>query len=255
VSSEGTPRSRCEEAVPADPAIPRPGPPGRRGWTEPRGGRLRHYGRRGGAGNGKAATVDAFPETQERSLTDITTLVERCRRGDELAWEALVRRYESRVYSVALHYTREAEEARDIAQDLFVRIYRNLGSFNNAPEDFLPWVLTMTRNACIDRLRRRKVRPSTPAVPVEEGPGIPDPALDPEQALMVDSRRRLVHRALAQLSDVNREIIVLKEIQGLEVRQIAEMLGVPIGTVKSRSTRARIELARTVLALDPSYGA
>jgi len=89
---------------------------------------------------------------------DVGTLIERCRRGDELAWEALVRRYQSRVYSVTLHYLRNDEEARDTAQDVFVRVYRRLDSFHGG-EGFLPWLLRLARNAAIDRLRRRAARP------------------------------------------------------------------------------------------------
>jgi RNA polymerase sigma-70 factor (ECF subfamily) len=188
-------------------------------------------------------------------LTDLFALVERCRGGDDLAWEALVRRCQSRVYSVALHYMRNAEDAGDVAQEVFIRIYRKLNSFNNKEQDFLPWMLSLTRNACIDRLRRNKVRPSAPRVPVDDGPDRPDSRPTAEQTLIAKGQRRLVHRAIDQLSDVNREIILLKEIQGLDLRQISEMLAVPIGTVKSRSVRARIELARAVIALDPSYGA
>jgi RNA polymerase sigma-70 factor, ECF subfamily len=188
-------------------------------------------------------------------LADLTTLVERCRGGDDLAWEALVRGCQSRVYAVALHYLRNREEAQDVAQDVFVRVYRKLDSFDNREGNFLTWMISLTRNACIDRLRRSKVRPSVPAVPVEEGPERPDTGPTAEESLIVDGQRRLVHRALGRLSDVNREMILLKEIQGLDLRQISEMLAIPLGTVKSRSMRARVELAKAVLALDPSYGA
>ncbi len=188
-------------------------------------------------------------------MADVVALIERCRRGDDLAWEALVRSSQSRVYSVALHYLRDPEEAKDIAQDVFVRVYRHLGSFENREGNFLPWLLSLTRNACIDRLRRMRVRPSVPAVPVEEGPEIADTRRTPEQVAIAAREGRLVHRAIAELSDDHREMILLREIQGLELRQIAEMLALPIGTVKSRSLRARLALARTVLALDPSYGA
>ncbi len=204
---------------------------------------------------GESAAADRVSGTEERRLADIVTLVERCRSGDDLAWEVLVRSSQSRVYSVALHYLRDREEARDIAQDVFVRVYRNLGSFENREGNFLPWILSLTRNACIDRLRRMKVRPSVPAVPVEEGREIPDERRTPEQIAIAVTEGRLVRRAMAELSDDHREMIQLREIQGLEIRQIAEMLALPIGTVKTRAMRARLALARTVLALDPSYGA
>ncbi len=188
-------------------------------------------------------------------MADVVALVERCRGGDDLAWEALVRTFQSRVYSVALHYLRDREEARDLAQDVFVRVYRSLESFENREGNFLPWLLSLTRNACIDRLRRMRVRPSVPAVAVEDGPDVPDARPTPEQVAISAREGLLVRRAIAELSDDHREMILLREIQGLELRQISEMLALPIGTVKSRSMRARTALARTVLALDPSYGA
>ena len=82
---------------------------------------------------------------------------------------------------------------------------------------------------------------------------MPDTAPDPEQSWLRDGRTRLVYEALRHLHGPSREMILLKEIQGLRLKEIAEMLGLPIGTVKSRSNRARVELARQVIAIDPSY--
>ena len=84
---------------------------------------------------------------------------------------------------------------------------------------------------------------------------IPDAAPNPEQAWISDRGKRLVYEALSKLNAQNREIVLLKEIQGLQFKEIAEMLDLPVGTVKSRWNRARLELARQVMAIDPSYGA
>ncbi len=186
-------------------------------------------------------------------MADLAAILERCRRGDELAWEALVRMYQSRVYSVALQYVRNPDEARDLAQDIFVRVYRRLDTFQGH-ETFLPWLMRLARNASIDHLRRKKARPPRTDISVDEGPQIPDPGPDPEQNWMTDRRRRLVYQALEQVSEANREMILLKEIQGLNLQEIADLLAVPMGTVKSRSNRARLELARAILALDPGAG-
>lgn len=187
-------------------------------------------------------------------MSETATLVERCRRGDDLAWERLVRSYQGRVYAVGYHYVRDADEARDLAQEVFVHVYRQIAKFKG--DAFLPWLLRLTRNLCIDRLRRQKARPPLSDVPVEQnGWAIADPRPGPEEAWLTDRRKRLVYDALGNMSGLNREIILLKEIQGLNFKEIAEMLQLPIGTVKSRSNRARVELARQVLALDPSYGA
>jgi len=186
-------------------------------------------------------------------LLDDATLVERCRRGDDLAWEALVRRFQGRIYAVALSYLRSPEEARDMAQEIFVRVYERLDGFRGG-QRFAPWLLSLARNACIDRLRRIKARPPASDLPVHAGPELRDERAGPEQAAEQAGRRRLLYRALARMSETNREMILLKEIQGLKLEEIAGMLGLPLGTVKSRSNRARVELATKLRAIDPSYG-
>ncbi len=185
-------------------------------------------------------------------MTNLAVIVERCRQGDALAWEALVREYQGRVFAVALHYLRSSEDARDLSQEVFIKVYRSLDTFTG--EGFLAWLLRLARNSSIDRLRRRKARPPASDVPVEESTSLQDSGPTPEEAWWSDTRRQLVHRAMDRMSAQNREIIQLKEIQGLKIDEIATMLRLPIGTVKSRSSRARLELARRVVDLDPSYG-
>lgn len=174
---------------------------------------------------------------------EIGDLLDRCRAGDELAWEALVRQFQARVHGLALLYLGEREEARDCAQDVFVRVYRRLGDCRDA-ETFLPWLLRVTRNAAIDRQRRRRARPSGRSVPLDAAEGIPAPGLDPAEELGVARLRDRVRAALDRLGALNREIVVLKEIQGLSFESVAGILGIPVGTAKSRSNRARVELAR-----------
>jgi RNA polymerase sigma-70 factor (ECF subfamily) len=185
---------------------------------------------------------------------EIAQLVDRCRRGDGLAWEMLVRRTHGRVFAVAYHYLRNADEARDMTQEVFVRIYERLGRFD-ADDRFLPWLVSIARNACIDRLRRIRARPPASDVRVEDGPPIESAGLGPEEAAAHEQRRRLLYRAMDQMSERSREILLLKEIQGLKVEEIAKLLTLPVGTIKSRASRARLELASRVRALDGSYGA
>ena len=184
---------------------------------------------------------------------DDATLVQRCRQGDDLAWEQLVRRCQGRVYGLACHYLGSVEDARDVTQEVFVRAYRQLGTFEG--DRLVAWLLRITRNLCIDQLRRRSARPPTETLRAGEPdrtlPAAPGP--DPEQVWLADARKRTVHQAIQRLNDTSREMILLKEIQGLRLDEIARMLGLPIGTVKSRSNRARLELARHVIAIDPSY--
>jgi RNA polymerase sigma-70 factor (ECF subfamily) len=103
-------------------------------------------------------------------------------------------------------------------------------------------------------LRKRKARPPASDLRVEDGPQIASDGLSPEEAATRASRRRLLYRALNRLSERNREIILLKEIQGLKIEEISKLLALPEGTVKSRASRARIELAAQVRGLDASYG-
>jgi RNA polymerase sigma-70 factor, ECF subfamily len=179
---------------------------------------------------------------------DLSRLLERCSAGDELAWEALVRQFQARIYGIAYHYVGSAEDARDLAQETFIRIYQNLALRPEA-EKFLPWIIRITRNACIDHLRRKKARPPAHDIAADELLTLRASGADPEQVYAADSRKRLIHSALQEMSGLNREIILLKDIQGLALEEIASMINVPLGTVKSRSNRARIELAHKLAAL------
>lgn len=186
-------------------------------------------------------------------MLDLGTILERCRQGDDLAWEALVREYQSRIYGLAFHYMRNEEEARDAAQEIFVRLYQRLDRIEGHAT-FLPWLLRMGRNLCIDRIRRGKARPPASDVTLDDGIDIPSPIRGPEEDATAGEHRQLLYRALDKLSNINREIILLKEIQGMTLGEISETLSIPLGTAKTRAMRARLELARTVLELDPSYG-
>lgn len=183
---------------------------------------------------------------------DDATLLDRCRRGDDLAWEALVRAHQAAVYAVTLHYLRDPEEARDVSQDVFLRLYERLASFAGG-DTFKAWLLQMARNASIDRLRRIKARPPASDVPLEEASLASGE--DPEESALGHARERLLRRAVTELGEKNREVLLLKEILGLKLEEVAQLLKLPVGTVKSRSNRARLELATVLLRLDPSLDA
>jgi len=176
---------------------------------------------------------------------DQAELLKRCQDGDELAWEVLVRHHQGRICSIAYNYVGDQDEALDVAQDIFVRIYNRLDTCED-PDRFEHWLVRIARNACIDHLRRRKARPPRRDIPAEDMVNLRDGGPTPEDNLISSSRQRLVHRALQDLSEINREIILLKDIQGLPLEEIAGMLDLPLGTVKSRSSRARLELAQVI---------
>jgi RNA polymerase sigma-70 factor (ECF subfamily) len=179
---------------------------------------------------------------------DPAMLIQRVRAGEELAWEVFVRQHQGRIFGLAYHYTGHAEDARDLAQETFVHIYRNLP---RVPDEsgLVPWMLCITRNLCMDFFRRRKARPPAWDIPVEELGHLSAPEEGPLEALQGQARKTAVHQALRELTDLNREIILLKDIQGLPLEQIATLLGIPVGTAKSRSNRARLELAEKLLAM------
>lgn len=215
---------------------------------EPRGWVLRLSGR---VGRWRPVGPPPGKTRWEQALVGLGPLIERCRGGDALAWEALVQRFQDRIYGLAFHYVRDAEEARDLAQDVFIRVYEKLDDAR--AEKFTPWIFRLARNLCIDRLRRRKARPPLDDVQVEAELDLASTDASPEDTWLSNSRTRLVYRAMEHLSPAHREIIVLKEIQGFGLNEISEMLDTPVGTLKSRSHRARIELARRVKSLDPGY--
>lgn len=179
---------------------------------------------------------------------DLTSLLDRCRQGDDLAWEAFVRQFERRIYSIASGYASGPEEARDLAQDVFVRLYETKGRWAPA-EAFVPWLVRVARNVCLDHLRRKKARPPAEDILADEMWDLASDAATPEAELETVGKQRMVWSALQSLGQLSREVIQLKEIQGLSLQEVAAILRIPVGTVKSRSNRARLELAERVLAL------
>lgn len=185
--------------------------------------------------------------------SDLSSIIDGCRAGDALAWEAFVQGFQGRVFALAYSYVGDREDARDLAQDIFVRLYEARSRWLTG-DDFLPWVFRVARNRSVDFLRRRKVR--TPAATVHESAvaDLADPAPNAETRAVDADRRGLLHAALLGLSAINREIVVLRDVHGIPVQQVASILGIPVGTVKSRASRARVELAERVLAMARGRG-
>jgi RNA polymerase sigma-70 factor, ECF subfamily len=182
-------------------------------------------------------------------MSELDGLLSRCGQGDPCAWEALVRRYQARIYGYALHYLRDPEEARDVAQEIFIKMYQHVDGVRDG-RTFVPWMLRLARNCCIDRIRNRKVRPFDFAAEAD-GETVDRASLhaSPEDSLIETARRALLYRALAKLNATNRQIVLLKDIEQLHLADISTRLGLPLGTVKSRCNRARVELAKAVRSL------
>jgi RNA polymerase sigma-70 factor, ECF subfamily len=178
---------------------------------------------------------------------DLASLIARCRTGDPLAWEAFVRRYQSRIYGLACTYVRDRDEAADLAQEIFIRLFETRARWVSADE-FVPWMFQVARNRAVDFLRRRRVRRPAVSVPADTTPDLADPGEGPETRVIRRSLHDRFHAALARLSSLSREVLLLRDVHGLSVQEVAATLGVPAGTVKSRASRARAELAGELLA-------
>lgn len=174
-------------------------------------------------------------------------LVERCLSGDEVAWEDLVKAHTRRVYSICYRFLGKESEAQDLTQEVFLRLFRTLKSFRAGEGSFTVWLTRMTRNILIDNYRRTKQERVTDSIedqlPVLEersagSAGRADGMLAGREA------SEILQAALAKLSPELRETVILRDLEELEYKEIAEALNVPEGTVKSRLNRGRAELAR-----------
>jgi RNA polymerase sigma-70 factor (ECF subfamily) len=174
-------------------------------------------------------------------------LIALCRRRDAGAWEELIRRYQPAMLRLAFQFTGDEEEARDLAQEIFVRLYRTLDRYD-PQRSFRVWIYSLARNLCIDHYRRRRRDRNAVRSPGEE---IASPGEAPDQRLLRRERRESLLRALDTLGSASREAIVMKDLQDLTVQEIASILGIPAGTVKSRVWRARCELERALLRARP----
>jgi RNA polymerase sigma-70 factor, ECF subfamily len=171
------------------------------------------------------------------------TIWELCTQGDAAAWEALVRTHERRVFNSCYRFTKSDSEAQDLTQEVFLRVFRNVKTFRPEGGGSLHvWMGRMTRNLLIDNYRRKRHDRITGRILKE--PHTNDSR--PDRLLAAQEVRGHLDAALRKLPAGLREVVVLREIEGLEYRQIALTLGIPEGTVKSRLNRARTELARLI---------
>ena len=180
-------------------------------------------------------------------------LVRRCVAGDAAAWEEIVQRYHRRIYNLCYRFAGSADDAQDLTQEVFIRMYRTLNSYDVGRGAFMTWVTTLTRNLLVDHFRKTKHDRLTDsldatasdhpdAMPLSER--IPDEGPAPDTGVQSRETRDAVHQALQKLSPELREAVILRDLQDMDYREIATVLKVPEGTVKSRINRGRAELAR-----------
>jgi RNA polymerase sigma-70 factor (ECF subfamily) len=183
----------------------------------------------------------------------VALLVRRCIAGDAAAWEEIVQRYNRRIYNICYRFAAAPDDAQDLTQEVFIKMYRTLGSYDVGRGAFMTWVTTMTRNLLVDHFRKTKqdrVTDSLDGAPSEHEDAKPlsdqiqDKNQPPDARVQSRETTETVHRALGKLSPELREAVILRDLQDMDYREIAAVLKVPEGTVKSRINRGRAELAR-----------
>lgn len=185
---------------------------------------------------------------RERTLDQDAILVERCLGGEDAAWEELIRAHTRRVYAICYRFTGTDGEAQDITQEVFLRVFQNLNSFRSGEGSFTVWLSRLTRNLLIDNYRRGKMQRASDslddklAVIEETSPGYSRT----DSQLNARETSELIQAGLQKLSPELREAVVLRDLEEMEYKDIAEVLKVPEGTVKSRINRGRAELARVL---------
>jgi RNA polymerase sigma-70 factor (ECF subfamily) len=177
------------------------------------------------------------------------SLIEQCLAGDQIAWEQIVRQNWRKVFNVAYKFVGKHDEAEDLTQDIFLKIFKALKTFDRRA-NFQTWIISISRNLCIDHYRSVRKERQTIARDVDSNdlqPATPDRG-PYAQAEHQDLRAQL-RQALETLPITLRTAVVLRDLQELSYQEIAERLGLPEGTVKSRINRGRIELAHQLRRL------
>lgn len=197
---------------------------------------------------------------EQAALAELAT---RCLAGDAEAWEQLAKTQHRRIYGICYRFTGSATEAEDLTQEAFLKMYRNLGSFDPARGGFTTWLTTLTRNLLVDNYRRSRMDRASDSLnePLgdEDGPGgggttkldrLADTRPGQEHHVAGLELRVQIQQALAQVSPELREAVILRDLEDMDYKEIAEVLGVPQGTVKSRISRGRSELARLLKGIE-----
>lgn len=183
-----------------------------------------------------------------------TKLVERTLAGDQSAFEELVERYQSRLFALARQYTRNAVDVEDIVQDAFLKAFSKLHTFDHRAS-FYTWIYRIATNTILDGLKRRG---RSPIQSVEDpelvGDMAPINAPSPSTELEANEVSEITREVLEHLPDIFRAVLVMREYDGLAYQEIADTLGISIGTVESRLFRARARFKDKLLTLYPEYG-
>jgi RNA polymerase sigma-70 factor (ECF subfamily) len=184
-------------------------------------------------------------------------LLKRCLTGDNQAWESLLRNHNRKVYSLCYRFTGRTVEAEDLTQEIFIKVFQTLKSYDQQQGTFSTWLTRVARNHLVDHYRRTKRDRVTSSLDDEESSEVearPSPEGSPMAGVESRERRQLLQDGLNKLSPDLREAVILRDLQDLDYEEIARVLGVPQGTVKSRINRGRLELARVLKRMELMRG-
>lgn len=180
------------------------------------------------------------------------TLLNKAKQGNIIAFEKLIISHEKTVYNIAYRMFNNEEDAKDIAQEVFIKIYKNLNKFDGNCK-ISTWIHRITVNTCIDELRKRKGKETSSIdslIDLDDGEvqkQYTDNSFNPEQSLINKEDIEDLKNAINLLSENHKTLIVLRDIQGLSYNEISEITQISLGTIKSRISRARIQLKNIIM--------
>ena len=189
----------------------------------------------------------------------LAKLARRCMAGDQQAWQQLVAAQHRRIYAICFRFTGSPMDAEDLTQDVFLKVYRNLASFDTQKGSFQTWITTLARNLLVDHFRRTRLERASESLDAgfdgePDGPTMGDRLADTrkgqEQHVAGLQLKVMIQEALKELSPELREAVILRDLEDMDYREIAEVLRIPEGTVKSRISRGRGELARLLKRIE-----
>jgi len=199
---------------------------------------------------GNSTITDLIPqEVEESSNQQENDLIKRCQSGDQQAMEQIVRQYQNQVYNIAYGMLRNSEDAQDIMQEVFLRVWDKIRQFQFKSR-FSTWLYRIVKNLSINEKNRQRRRQTSPMEMDDSQAWAPIDTMTPEKEALLVEKQELMKVALAQLKKDYRTILVLREMETLSYEELSEVLGCSLGRVKSRLHEARMELRNILKQLD-----
>jgi RNA polymerase sigma-70 factor (ECF subfamily) len=181
--------------------------------------------------------------TDKIKKMDDSELVRLCIVEDSHAWEEIVARYKRRIFNIAYQFVGRMDEAEDLTQDIFFKVFHSLEKFNQEA-NFQYWIIRVSKNFCIDHYRKKRKERESMVDSMDKVINVLKAVSTPQLVLEEKEKREAIRESIASLPPILRSCIVLRNLYGYSYQDIAEILGIPEGTVKSRINRGRIELTR-----------